>query len=322
MKNKILQKIIFKTGIPDLPEILSGQLAPSELQSLMLEVYDLQSGFITISKTYHEYLKNRFVQPSEISQEDYLRFDLLAFSLLSQDFNAIELSPVAPFGTCSALSSLSQKRIITTSRNTEVVADSTNFLALECARRRKALFRSDSRSASRIKLCSSHRLIRGQTFDPGKKLSAHFRIFALCTAGRDEGHLHFEIDSLKEHISFYLDLFQKILPEKDYPTVETFITDFSRRHNERLLNTIANPLTKKYSRFRFSFDPHRKAAKNYYDDICFRITLTSEEGVEYDLVDGGFTDWTRKLLSNKKERLMTSGIGTELLLKAFNVNLG
>jgi len=320
MKNKILEKVLLKTGIPDLPEILSGHLSPSELQSLMLEVYNQQSGSIQISKTYHDYLKNRFVHPSEISQLDFLKFDLLALSLLPEDFRSIELSPLAPVGTCSTMGNVSQKRIITTSRNTEVVADSTNFLTLECARRRKAELKSDPRSTSRIKLCSSHRLIRGQTFDPEKKFTAHFRIFSLCTAGRDEGHLKFETDSLKEHISVYLDIFEKIFINRDLSSIETFITDFSEKYNEQLWNEVIAPLAKKYTEFRFSFDPHRKTAKNYYDDICFRITITSEEGVDYDLVDGGFTDWTIKLLSNRKERLMTSGIGTELLLKAFNTN--
>jgi hypothetical protein len=134
--------------------------------------------------------------------------------------------------------------------------------------------------------------------------------------------MKFEMESLKEHISVYLDLFEKILPKQYLSTTEAFLTNFSRKHNEQLNHEVITPLVKKHSSFRFSFDPQRVAAKNYYDDICFKITVTSEDKVDYDLVDGGFTDWTRKLLSNQKERLMTSGIGTELLLKAFNVNLG
>jgi hypothetical protein len=35
------------------------------------------------------------------------------------------------------------------------------------------------------------------------------------------------------------------------------------------------------------------------------------------LVDGGFTDWTRRLLSNAKERLLVSGMGIELIPKRF-----
>jgi|GEM_PF-4488011 len=38
---------------------------------------------------------------------------------------------------------------------------------------------------------------------------------------------------------------------------------------------------------------------------------------DYFLVDGGFTDWTQKLLSNRKERLLISGLGSERLLTCF-----
>ena len=30
-----------------------------------------------------------------------------------------------------------------------------------------------------------------------------------------------------------------------------------------------------------------------------------------ELIDGGFTTWTQQLLSNNKERLLISGLGTE-----------
>jgi hypothetical protein len=35
------------------------------------------------------------------------------------------------------------------------------------------------------------------------------------------------------------------------------------------------------------------------------------------LVDGGSTDWTARLMSNGKERFFVSGIGSELLLRRF-----
>jgi hypothetical protein len=37
------------------------------------------------------------------------------------------------------------------------------------------------------------------------------------------------------------------------------------------------------------------------------------------LIDGGFTTWTQLLLSNRKERLLISGLGTERLCSQFNV---
>jgi hypothetical protein len=54
----------------------------------------------------------------------------------------------------------------------------------------------------------------------------------------------------------------------------------------------------------------------YYKDIRFHIYAPSgKQAIE--LVDGGVTDWTARLLSNNKERVVISGIGTENLLRDF-----
>ena len=321
MTNKILEKIIQKSGVQDLPEILSKHLNSSELQSLMIEVYRRRSEDIPVTKVLNDYLTNRFVSPSVIPQEQFLQFDSLAVNLLPEGFETIELSPVSPLGTCAVIGNISQNRVVSTSRNNEVVADSTNTITLECVKLRKLELKSDPRSVKRIKLASSHRLIRGQTFDPDKKFTAHFRVFSLCTAGRDEGHLKFEIESLIEHIEFYLMIFKHTLSTESYLTIEVFLTDFSNKNTDQLHAQVLSPLSKKYNHIQFSFDQHRKEARSYYDDICFKITLTDLNNVSWDLVDGGFTDWTRKYLSNDKERLLTTGIGSELFLKAFKVKI-
>ena len=84
-----------------------------------------------------------------------------------------------------------------------MVSDSTNVLALECALRRRAALRAAARARERVRLCASHRLVRAQTFDSPAAF-AHFRVFALCTAGRDEGWHRFELDSLAEQLGVYL----------------------------------------------------------------------------------------------------------------------
>ena len=124
-----------------------------------------------------------------------------------------------------------------------------------------------------------------------------------------------------EHIGFYLSLFKKLLNIPGDADIEVFLTDFSEKHTDQLWKDVAQPLSKKFSGIQISFDQHREAAINYYGDICFRINLTCKKGDSFDIVDGGFTDWTQKIISNEKERLLTSGIGTELLLKVFNVEL-
>ncbi len=36
-----------------------------------------------------------------------------------------------------------------------------------------------------------------------------------------------------------------------------------------------------------------------------------------EVLDSGFMDWTRKLSSNRKERLLTSGMGSERFVSLF-----
>ena len=55
----------------------------------------------------------------------------------------------------------------------------------------------------------------------------------------------------------------------------------------------------------------------YYTNFCFKITAKNKNKIKFPLVDGGFTDWTQKLISSKKERFLASGFGTELFCKNF-----
>ena len=50
----------------------------------------------------------------------------------------------------------------------------------------------------------------------------------------------------------------------------------------------------------------------------FQIFVKDSTGSDVFLVDGGFTDWTQKLLSDRKERLLISGMGTERFLVCFS----
>jgi hypothetical protein len=42
-----------------------------------------------------------------------------------------------------------------------------------------------------------------------------------------------------------------------------------------------------------------------------------QTGTEYFLVDGGLTDWTQQLLTNRKERLLIIGMGSERFVSIF-----
>ncbi|HEX6526850.1 MAG TPA: hypothetical protein VF070_43580 [Streptosporangiaceae bacterium] len=55
-------------------------------------------------------------------------------------------------------------------------------------------------------------------------------------------------------------------------------------------------------------DDTRQAGRGYYLEVCFKVS--TEQG---EIGDGGFTDWTAKLTSNAKERLLISGYGLDRL---------
>ena len=67
------------------------------------------------------------------------------------------------------------------------------------------------------------------------------------------------------------------------------------------------------------FDVGRHAGIGYYQDLCVKISAMNEDEKVYPLVDIGTNDWMAKIFSNKNERLITGGMGTELFMNQFRV---
>jgi hypothetical protein len=68
------------------------------------------------------------------------------------------------------------------------------------------------------------------------------------------------------------------------------------------------------------FDTFLTAASILVGVTAFLWSVKSyrdQTGTEYFLVDGGFTDWNRQLLSNRKEGLLISGMGSERFVSLF-----
>ncbi len=81
----------------------------------------------------------------------------------------------------------------------------------------------------------------------------------------------------------------------------------------RLKSEVLDILRTEFPEAEFSFNLARLEGLNYYRGFCLRISPEAADGARFPVVDGGFTDWTARLLQNKKERLLTSGIGTEFV---------
>src|SRR5712664_984894 len=315
-RSPIIERIEREAGVPDLANILTDRLAPTDLQSLLLEVYRRRAKKREPKVLLEDFVSNRFTRPSSASPSRLLEWDRIVFSLLPRVFQPMELSPVCPLGTVSVVSPISQDWTVSTIRNTEVVADSTNVLALECAVRRRAQRNFSSGKAVSVHVASSHRLLRGQKFGVGPGTRQHFRVFTLCSAGRDPGNLRFETETMDLHIGFYLLALRRFLGIKT--ALRVVISDFGSNVARPVVRSeVVEKLQSTHKKVRIGIDQDRKQGRGYYGALCFKIFATPSKGREQELVDGGDVNWTQKLLNNAKERLIISGCGSERLCELF-----
>lgn len=320
MTDKIIARILRDIGVANLLDVLGEKLAPTDLQSLLLAVFRLRAAHQTPRRVLEQYEQSAFVRPSTADVGALMELDGLALSLAVPLFEPVELSPLAPLGTSSALAPVDQNKVVTTIRNTEVVSDSTNVLALECALRRRVQRRGATYSRDVVRLCASHRLVRAQKYkDPN--LRAHFRMFTLCTAGKDGAEGKFVAASLNEQITFYLRFLASVEHGYHLSGVRVAFTSLAGdQEREHLQQQVILPLAKQFPVVRLELDPNPVTAPGYYELVRFQVYATDLQGVEHIIGDGGFNDWTQKLLSDRRERLLTSGIATERLATLFRRN--
>ena len=300
-----LHSILDKLDPADPVESMARKLSVSELNSMLLEVFRRKSERVKSSVLLHNYIHNRFVKPSDLDPLILNEFKRkLLKAALKFHYRPIELSPLMPFACCSAMGPVDQNNIVSALRNTELLADITNALTLEAACERKFLLTEE------VRLCACQRSVRAQSFD-NPDFSAHFELFGMVTAGRDRGNYLFEKEALSEHISFYLNLLESLSERPDLTIIMHPIPDRKGNYNafdilcESVQGTVKDyPVEVADTREKFS----------YYKDCRMNILLTKGEK-QHLIIDGGFTDWTQKLLNNNKERLLTSGLGVEYFLR-------
>ncbi len=164
-------------------------------------------------------------------------------------------------------------------------------------------------------LAASHRLLRAQRYE-GADMVTHFSTFALCSAGRDSGDLSFELSAFRLHIHFYLRALRAFLGSG--VPLKLAVTDFAGASRHLQLETqLLSPIGSAFERVECNMDDSRTTGKGYYLDLCFHIYGIDSSGRQRELADGGSVDWTQRLLSNAKERLVISGIGSERVCSAF-----
>ena len=302
----ILSRIEREAGVPGLVEALTDRLSPADLSSLLLEVFRRRAAARAPRDLLVDHTDNRFCRPSVVDARVLAEWDRVAFGALPSDFEVMELSPLAPLGVCSAVATVSQNKVLSTTRGVEVVSDGTNVLALECALRRRA-----SRSKGEdtpVKLAASMRVVRAQQFE-GARSFAHFRLLHLSSAGRDSGTSQFVFDALVEHVAIQLRALRAFLG--DAAPLRVALTDLSAHESsEPWTERAIGALRREHPDVEVVIDQQRESGRGYYRSVCFKLyARVADEWL--DIGDGGDVDWTARLLSDRRERLFISGVGSE-----------
>jgi hypothetical protein len=297
-----LDRVLPAIGGMDTVQRLAA-LSGSDFTSVMLEVARLRAARENPVSVRRRYARDRFTEPGQTPWRALRRAEEALLACLPAEVEMLTLAPVVPLGTHSALDTVSQNKVLTTIRSCEVAADPTNALALEAALRRA----HDAEAT--VWLGGLQRVVRAQLFGaPGAQ--AHFGLFGLVTAGRDQGGLRFERQALAEHVRFAV----RSLAAARLRYVQVALTPLSDA-GERIAAAVTGDLSADRSPGTAAvivLDHTRQRGRGYYRDLCFKINANTGGRLE-EIGDGGFTDWTAQLLANAKERLLISGLGVDRL---------
>jgi hypothetical protein len=324
MNKAILEAIERKTGVRDLAGLLAGRLSGSELSSLLLAVYEQRTEKMRPVELLAEYRRNRLVQPADVDMIALRESELATLRFLrDRGFAPVELSPVAVLGSCSVVAAVSQDKVVSAVRNTEVVADATNMLALHAAELRRGLrgARGEegsgpgrSREESEInRFCTVHRHVRTQPLRD-KRFRPHFVIGCMVSAGRDNGGYAFECAEMARHLGDYVALLREVYGVARFRVMLKRRGGYDGRNPPMLIDRMESWLRERLAGVEIGRE-EAPAESAYYQGVQFKLYIPMDGG-EWEIADGGFVDWTQRLLENKKERLLISGFGLEMLVKS------
>ncbi|MGC4789913.1 hypothetical protein ACLQ22_19015 [Micromonospora sp. DT178] len=289
--------------LPDGTRSALAGLTPADLRTLLLAVARDRAAAVRPADLVRRWRTDRFTRPAAADPRALAAVEARLWRLLPAEFAGVDLSPVAPLGTCSAVTPMSQNRIVTTFRATEVLSDPTNALAIEAAVRRR-----EQPADGAVHLAACHRVLRAQDFGPGA--SAHFRLFTLVSSARDGGSGRTEARLLTLHLAYWRTVLATLLPQSAAARVRLTVLD-NPVVGERIEDTVRPALSP--SGVPLVDEPERRRGRGYYVGAALRITA-GHGADEVALGDGGFTAWTARFTSDAKERCLTSCLATERLV--------
>lgn len=283
-------------------ERLAQGLSGSELQSLLLEVMEARATARSPGDLLGQLQRDLFVGPSPVDLREALAIDAQLLAA-AEEFEAIELPPIAPLGACSVLAPTHQNRVLSALRNSEVVADPTNVLALLIALR----LRADPRAAVHLTTCQ--RVVRAQPVPRLPGYSQHFRIFVLASGGPETQDHGFTVGATLRHVRVMLDALDR-LERQGYTFGRRAVSVLATPERARLGDRIAEDLGAIATRELLDH-PY------YSGGLRYQIRVTAPDGVELPLIDGGSFDWLAQLCSNRRAVSVASGMGAQLVALRF-----
>jgi hypothetical protein len=283
-------------------EQLAAQLPGSTLQSVLLEVMSRRAAARSPADVLSQFARDGFCRPAAVDQRTSVAIDghLLA---AADGFEAIELSPVAPLAACSSVALTAQHRVLSALRGTEIVADPTNVLALECALRLRA-------GQAPAHFATSQRVIRAQPVPKLPGYAPHFRIFVLASGGVEaQGH-GFTEAAVTRHVQTLLAALHR-LEDHGYAFGARHVDLLATPERAQLADRIAAGLT--------DTTVHRKPLehKYYSGGLRYVVWVTAPDNTAVPLADGGTFDWLAQLTSNRRAVYVASGIGAQLIAIRF-----
>jgi hypothetical protein len=276
---------------PDPAGALAAGVSGADLTSFLLEVAQRRAASVTPAELVRRLRADRLVEPGRVDARALHGTVARLLDALPESFEVLELSPVAPLGTCSAIATVDQKKVVSTLRAAEVAGDPTNLLAIVAA----------TRAEVEVRLGAVQRVLRAQPM--GSMGQQHFTVLGLLAAGRDRGDLGFERTTLVETLG----ALTAMLAAAGVGPVEIRVTSLRDAFTEALVADARDALGDAVA---VVADPDRPSGRGYYRDLCFKVVVGAGPD-EVEVGDGGFTDWTARLAGDRKRRTLVAGLGVD-----------
>lgn len=292
-----LTRILEKLALPGILERLA-QLKPSELSSLLLEVYRQQTSRLRPADLLARLPQNRFVQPAGLDPIALREAELAALQLArNTGFELVELSPVAPLGASSVYGRIDQNNVLSALRNCELIADPSNLMCLLMAQQMQ---RNPEQA---LHWFCSQRTLRTAFFEgPGR--FAHFQMLAAVSLlySREDEPL---IAATLQHLSLQREIFSH------FGLQQLHFKLWCKTQRSQLAEALQRALQAS-QQLQVQIMP--EPGTDYYQGFQLK-TFAWVEGTEWELADCGVVSWAAELKGDKGFQTLISGIGLERLLR-------